>query len=161
MWYGLRRGQASELQSPTICNEPTICNSGLQVDTILGGNWSVRPIREARPAITRPLRLPIPLPTLGINLPKRAGIPVLARADRRKNTEYTRQWSGHGIFLRGYRSKLSQLSFGSSSTKPVLLGPPMRRARRTWCICAPADEQKSMSACTRAIKPRTKQGIGS
>ena len=34
--YGLRRGQASELQSPTICNEPTICNSGLQVDTILG-----------------------------------------------------------------------------------------------------------------------------
>lgn len=34
--YGLRRGQASKLQSPTICNEPTICNSGLQVDTILG-----------------------------------------------------------------------------------------------------------------------------
>ena len=88
-------------------------------------------------------------------------IPVLARADRRKNTEYTRQWSGHGIFSRGYRSKSSQLSFGSSSTKPVLLGPPMRRARRTWCICAPAHEQKSMSACTRAIKPRTKQGIGS
>ena len=169
VWYGLCREQASERKSPTVCKIlQNLATQGFRL-ILFWGKFVGEADRRAplgrknatQPAITRPLCLPIQLPSLGINLPEHAGIPVLARADRRENTECMRQWSGHGIFSRGYRSKSFQLSFGSSSTKPVLLGTFMRRDHRKWCIYAPAHEQKSMSACTRAIKPRTKQGIGS
>ena len=52
-WYWLRRAQASELQSPAVCNTPRMCNSGLQLVTV-SGKIGGGPFGGAQLATTRP-----------------------------------------------------------------------------------------------------------